>query len=52
MMDVKKYAVAAGFGILGALIGGAAGGVPGMVIGGAINGMADQFIKDMQNERA
>ncbi len=52
MTDIKKYAVAAGFGILGALIGGAAGGIPGMVIGGAVNGMADQFIKDMQNERA
>lgn len=51
MTNIKKYAIAAGLGILGALIGGAAGSIPGLVIGGAINGITDQVIKDVQNER-
>ena len=51
MTDIKKYAIAAGFGILGALVGGAAGGIPGMVLGGTVNGIADQVIRNIQNER-
>lgn len=53
MVNIKKYAVAAGLGILGALVtaGLGVGGIPGLVIGGAVNGAFGQITQDIQAER-